>query len=103
MIHVIATIETHPGKMQEFLDYFIDVLVPKVRAEEGCLEYLPTIDVPRPLPKHPEPRENVVTIVERWTSLDTLEAHRNASHMHEYREFVRPLVARTSIQVLQPA
>jgi len=103
MIHVIATVETHPGKMREFLEYFSGVLVPQVRQEDGCLQYVPTVDVPNPLPKHPEPRENIVTIVESWASLEALEAHRNAPHMHEYRAVVQPMVARTSIQVLQPA
>lgn len=103
MIYVIATVETHPGKMREFLNYFSDTLAPQVRAERGCLEYGPTVDVPNPLPNHPKPRENVVTIVERWIDLGALEAHRHAEHMHAYRAFVKPLVVRSSVLVLEPA
>ncbi len=102
MIYVIATVETHPGKKREYLDYFLHTLVPLVRAERGCLEYGPTIDVENPLPNHPSPRENVVTIVERWSDLGALEAHRHTEHMHAYRAHVKSLVVKSSVVVLQP-
>ena len=43
MIVVLATIELHPGKRANFLAEFHQI-VPKVRAEAGCLEYFPAID-----------------------------------------------------------
>ena len=44
MIHVIATIETAPGRREAFLAAFQE-LVPDVRAEKGCLEYGPAVDL----------------------------------------------------------
>ena len=41
---MIATIELHEGKREAFLAEFRK-LVPLVRAEKGCLEYGPTIDI----------------------------------------------------------
>ena len=43
MIHVIAIITTQPGKREEVLGHF-RANVPAVHAEEGCIEYGPTVD-----------------------------------------------------------
>ena len=59
MIHVIATIELHPGRRDAFLAEFRR-LVPLVRAEPGCLEYTPTIDLPTNLSGQAPPRKHAV-------------------------------------------
>jgi quinol monooxygenase YgiN len=102
MIHVIATIETVPGKRDALLAEFHRI-VPLVRAEPGCLEYGPTVDVASGLGAQVPLRENVVTIVEKWESVDALKAHSQASHVVEYRGRVKDLVVRTQLQVLRPA
>jgi quinol monooxygenase YgiN len=101
MIHVIANVEVAAGKRDEFLAEFRRV-VPSVRAEAGCLEYGPTVDLPTEIPAQVPPRDNVVVIVEKWESLDALRAHLQAPHMQEYRARVKGLVSRVQIQVLQP-
>src|SRR5436190_13081656 len=100
MIHVIATIELVAGKREAFLTEFRQV-VPLVRAEAGCLEYGPTVDVPTGILVQVPLREHVVTIVEKWESLDALRAHLAAPHMAEYRQRVQHLVVGTQLQVLQ--
>ena len=102
MIHVIATIELIAGKREAFLAEF-HKLVPLVRAEVGCLDYGPTIDLPTGLGAQVPIREQVVTIVEKWESLDTLRAHLSAAHMAAYRLRVKDFVAGVQLQVLQPA
>jgi quinol monooxygenase YgiN len=102
MVHVIATVEVAAGKRDEFLAEFRRV-VPSVRAEAGCLEYGPAVDLPTEIPAQVPPRDNVVVIVERWESLDALRAHLQAPHMQEYRARVKALVSRVQLQVLQPA
>ncbi len=102
MIHVIATIELTAGTRQPFLAEFHRV-VPLVKEEAGCLDYGPTIDVPTGLSAQPPVREDVVTVVERWESLEALRAHLAAPHMQDYRARVKNYVVRTQIQVLQPA
>jgi quinol monooxygenase YgiN len=102
MIHVIATIEVAPGKRDAFLAEFHRVM-PKVHAEAGCLEYGPTVDAAANLAVPTPMRDNVVVIVEKWESLDTLRAHLGAEHMKEYRTRVQDLVVRVQLQVLQPA
>jgi quinol monooxygenase YgiN len=102
MIHVIATVEVAPGRREAFLAEF-SRLVAVVRAEPGCLEYGPAVDVAAGLPGQVPPRADVVTVVEKWESLDALRAHLGAPHMLEYRGRVKDLVARVGLQVLQPA
>jgi quinol monooxygenase YgiN len=102
VIHVIATIELAPGKREAFLAEF-HRLVPLVRAEAGCLDYGPTMDAPTGLSAQPPVREDVVTVIERWESLEALRAHLAAAHMQDYRARVKGVVVRTQIQVLRPA
>lgn len=101
MIHVIATIDIVPGKRDAFLSEF-HKLVPEVLAEDGCIDYGPTVDVETTLPNVAH-RADVVTVVERWEDLDALEAHLVAPHMLEYRKRVKELVAGSQLQILEPA
>jgi len=101
MIHVIATIEVTAGRRDDFLAEFRKV-VPSVRDEEGCLEYGPNIDVETNIDAQGGTREDFVTIVERWESLDALEAHLIAPHMVEYRTRVQDMVKGVSLQILEP-
>ena len=100
MIYVVATITVAEGKRDEFLTAFRE-LMPKVHAEDGCEHYVPTIDAETTLAS--EPRGNVVTVVERWSSLEALEAHLMAPHMMEYREQVKDIVQDVSLSVMQDA
>src|SRR3990167_10213170 len=102
MIYVIATIEVAEGKREEFVKAFRANL-PNVLAEEGCLEYEPTVDLATGLKIQPDVRPHVVTVVEKWASLDALNAHLVAPHMMSHRERVKHLVKSVSIQVLEPA
>ena len=101
MIHVIATIRTAAGRRDDFLAAFRE-LVPLVRAEAGCLEYGPAVDLETPISGQPPNRDDVVTVVEKWESLAALQDHLAAPHMLRYREKVKDLVAGLEIRVLQP-
>lgn len=102
MIHVIATIELAEGQREAFLAEF-RALVPKVRAEKGCLEYGPAVDVASGIAAQGPVRGDVVTVVEKWIDLAALKAHLMAPHMEEYRPRVKHLVRSTTLQVLEPA
>ena len=62
MITVLATIELAEGKRTEFLEAFRQV-VPLVQAEEGCLEYGPTVDAVTEIEKQAPLREHTVVVV----------------------------------------
>jgi len=102
MIYVIATIEIAAGRRDDFLAEFHRI-VPFVRDEEGCLDYGPTVDVETNLDAQPDVRQHVVTVVERWESLEHLEAHLVAPHMIEYRGCVKEIVKGATLQILEPA
>jgi quinol monooxygenase YgiN len=102
MIHVIATIAVKPGKREAFLAEFHRI-VPLVRAEAGCIEYGPAIDVASGLSMQGPLRENVAVILEKWASVEALKAHSKATHMAEYRVRVQDLVESVTLQVLAPA
>ena len=102
MIHVIATIQTAPGRRDAFLAAF-QGLVPLVRAENGCVEYGPAVDVDAGIGDQPAARGDVVTVIEKWESVAALQDHLAASHMQRYREQVKDIVAGVEIRVFEPA
>lgn len=101
MIHVIASIYLKEGRFSEYIEIFKSN-IPNVMNEEGCVEYLPTIDLPASLPPQ-EMDPNVVTIIEKWKSLEDLTAHFSTPHMQAYRESVKDLIEKVSIKVLTEA
>ncbi len=101
MIHVIASIGVKPGKRAEFIKAFKDN-VPTVLAEKGCVEYAPTVDTNSGIEAQ-WVDETVVTIIEKWETLDTLHAHLEAPHMVAFRENTADLTEDVSLTVLENA
>jgi quinol monooxygenase YgiN len=101
MINVIASIHIKEGRLSEFIEIF-KTNIPKVLEEKGCIEYMPTIDVPTGLPPQ-ELNNNIVTIIEKWDSIEDLQAHMTAPHMLVYKEKVKDLVDKVSLKVLMEA
>jgi quinol monooxygenase YgiN len=102
MIYVIATINLNPGVRAAFLTEFTR-LTPLVRAEDGCIEYQATIDVQSTSPLQIPLRNDVVTVVEKWASLEALYAHSKAPHMADYRVRVKDFVKSVQLQIVEPA
>ena len=101
MIHVIASVSIKQGRRAEFLEIF-KANVPNVLEEQGCIEYRPAVDVPAEL----DPQvvdENLVTVIEKWESLDHLRTHLTAPHMLDYREKVSSMVEGVVLKVLEDA
>jgi quinol monooxygenase YgiN len=101
MIHVIASITIRQGYMSEFIKIFKSN-VPNVLKEPGCLEYIPTVDLPSDL-KVQHVNENVVTVIEKWQTVEDLITHLSSPHMLAYREKVKDHVADVSLNILQEA
>ena len=98
MINVIASIQIKAGRRAAFVDIFKSN-IPHVLMEKGCIEYIPTIDVPTGLPPQ-ELDDNVVTIIEKWHCLEDLQTHLSAPHMLAYREKVKDLIEKVTLKVL---
>ena len=101
MITVIASIRVKPGQIHQFIDIFKSN-IPAVLTEEGCIEYYPTVDVSTGLPPQ-ELDDNVVTVIEKWESIDALKNHLVSPHMLAYREQVKEIVEKLSVKVLTEA
>jgi quinol monooxygenase YgiN len=101
MIYVIASISIKEGRLSEFLDIFKSNM-PNVIRERGCIEYVPTIDVPSGLPAQ-TCDGNVVTIIEKWHTLEDLKKHLSSPHMLAYREKVKDHVENVSLKILREA
>lgn len=101
MIIVIALIQLKEGRLSEFLEIFKSN-IPNVIEETGCMEYVPTIDVPSGLPGQ-TCNENVVTVIEKWNTLEDLKKHMSSPHMLAYRKKVRDHVEHVSLKILKEA
>ena len=99
MINVVASIRVKTGKLSDYLA-ILKANAHVVRREKGCIEYVPTIDVDTKLPPQVLDK-NCVTLLERWESLEALQAHLGAPHMLAYREKVKDLVESVTLKVLQ--
>jgi quinol monooxygenase YgiN len=101
-VHVIAIITARPGKRAELLAAF-KANVPNVHAEDGCLEYVATVDTPDGHSIQTRFGEDTFVVVEKWTSLAHLKAHGAAPHMVAYAAKTKDLIANRVIHVLSPA
>ena len=101
MVNVIATIEVVEGALKNYIKEF-QLVRPLVLAEKGCVQYevciynttfnsLPTLV-----------KANTVVIMEKWETLNDLDAHVKAEHMKQYREATKNLVSQRTLQVLSP-
>ena len=102
VVHVVAVITTKPGKRAEVLAAFNEN-VPNVHAEDGCIEYGPTVDTADVGPFQTQFGADTFVVIEKWESLEHLMAHAAAPHMAAYAEKVKDLLADRVIHVLSPA
>ena len=100
MIHVVAIITVKPGQRDAVLDAF-RANVPAVHAEDGCIEYTPVVDAPGAT--NDLLGSDTFAVVEKWESLDALQAHAASPHMKAYSAKTRDMVASRAVHVLSPA
>jgi quinol monooxygenase YgiN len=99
MIHVLAIITAKPGQRGALLHAF-KAIIPTVHAEAGCIEYGPVVDVDGAEPAF---GADTFVVVEKWETLETLQAHAAAPHMKTYGEKTKDLVAKRAVHVLTDA
>ncbi|MGC9975480.1 MAG: putative quinol monooxygenase [Syntrophales bacterium] len=101
MISVIASVRVKADRLSQFIA-ILKSNVQEVRKEKGCLEYFPATDIDSGLPVQ-KLEKNVVTIIEKWESVEALRAHLKTPHMLAYREKVKNIVEELSVKVLKEA
>jgi quinol monooxygenase YgiN len=102
MIHVVAVITTRPGLRDVVLKHF-HAIVPDVRAEKGCIEYGPVVDAETDIPVQTRYGPDTFVVIEKWESVEALQAHGVAPHMAAYGARTKELVADRSIYILAEA
>ena len=102
MIHVLAIITAKPGQRERVLEAF-RANMPAVHAEQGCVEYVPTLDAQGVGPIQTVLGPDTFVVVEKWESLDALKAHAAAPHMAAYGAKTKDMIASRVIHVLTPA
>ena len=101
-VHVLAIITAKPGRRAELLQAF-QANVPNVRAEDGCIEYVATVDADGAGDVQTRFGEDTFVVIEKWASLAALKAHAAAPHMAAYAAKTKDLIAGRVIHVLSPA
>lgn len=102
MIHVVAIITTQPGKRDEVLNEFRQI-VPLVHAEKGWIEYQPVIDATDAGDAQTAAGNDTFIVIEKWESLADLHAHSASDHMQAYAKKVGGLIADRRIHILSNA
>ena len=102
MIHVIAVITAKPGERAAILDAF-RANVPAVLAEDGCIEYSAVIDTANGPAFQTPAGPDTFMVIEKWASLEALQAHATAPHMAAYAAKARPHIANRVVHVLSSA
>lgn len=100
-VHVVAVITAKPGKRTELLQAF-QANVPNVHAEDGCIEYVATVDAEGAGSIQTRFGDDTFVVVEKWASMDALKAHAAAPHMATYAANTKDLIASRVIHVLSP-
>ena len=102
MIHVIALLTTKPGKRDAVMKEF-RANVPNVKAERGCIEYGPAVDVDPGPSFQTRLGADTFMVIEKWASLEALKAHAAAPHMKAYADKVKDMPAVRVVHILSPS
>lgn len=101
MIHVVAIITAKPGHRAELLERFL-AIVPIVHGEKGCMEYRAVIDNDAGLDGARAPAgADTFLVIEKWASVEALDAHSATGHMRQYGKAARDLVAHQLLHVMR--
>ena len=102
MLHVVAIVTAKPGQRGAVLAAFLKN-VPAVRAEAGCIEYGPAVDIEGGPASQTRLGPDTFMAIEKWESREALAAHAASKHMAAYAASVKDLLASRVLHFLEPA
>ena len=100
-IHVVAIITVRKGMRDKLLEAFHQNS-PTVHKEQGCIEYIATVDVNDAGALQTKFGDDTFVVVEKWESLRSLRDHATSAHMAAYAEKTKDLIESRIIHVLCP-
>jgi quinol monooxygenase YgiN len=102
MVQLVITVMTRPGRTADYVAAFRQ-LAPRVRLEEGCLEYDIYLDSDDPRFDN-EVRPDTVVLCEKWESIEALQQHtRSSAALVEFRQAVKDIKVDSRYRLLTPA
>jgi quinol monooxygenase YgiN len=102
VIQLIVTVNTRPGRVAEYVAAF-NALAPRVRLEEGCIEYGIFVDSTDSRFDN-KARPDTVVLCEKWESIEALQRHtRESPALDEFRQRVKDIKLESSYWLLTPA
>ena len=101
-IRVVAVITARPGMREKILEAFHQNS-PTVHKEQGCIEYIATVDANDAGALQTKYGDDTFVVVEKWESLGALKDHAASSHMVAYAHKTKDLIESRIIHVLSPA
>lgn len=101
-IHVVAVIRAKPGMRGKILDAFHENSS-TVHKEQGCVEYVATVDVNNGGELQTKFGDDTFVVVEKWESLGALKDHAASPHMAAYAENTKDFIENRIIHVLSPS
>jgi quinol monooxygenase YgiN len=100
-IHVMAVITAKTGMRERILEAF-HKNSPTVRKEQGCIEYIATVDASNAGALQTKFGDETFVVVEKWENLGSLKEHAASPHMAAYAKKTQDLIERRTIHVLSP-
>ena len=100
-IHVVAVITAKTGMREKILEAFHQNSS-TVRQEQGCVEYIATVDANDAGALQTKFGDDTFVVVEKWESLGALNDHAASSHMAAYAQKTKDLIESRVIHVLSP-
>jgi quinol monooxygenase YgiN len=102
MVQLIVTVTTRPGRAADYVAAFA-AIAPRVRLEEGCLEYDIYVDSTDPRFDN-KARPDTVILCEKWSSIATLQRHTKGSEaLNEFRGKIKDIKLESNYLLLTPA
>ena len=100
-IHVVAVITARRGMRENILEVFHQNSL-TVRKEQGCIEYIATVDADNAGGLQTKFGDDTFVVVEKWQSLEALKDHAASAHMAAYAQKTKGLIESRTIHVLSP-
>jgi quinol monooxygenase YgiN len=100
MIQVIALIVVKPGLRAEVLETFKEVVL-AVRAEDGCIDYAPFVDIENFGPPQTPVGADTFVVIEKWRDAAALAAHVRAPHVVQLTDRLKDKIADRTIHLLK--
>ena len=100
-IHVVAVITARAGMREKILEAFHQNSR-TVRKEQGCIEYIATVDANNAGALQTKFGDDTFVVVEKWENLGALKDHAASPHMAAYAQKTKDLIESRVIHVLSP-